>query len=108
MVAITPDVITQYVARRQAEPNKYERLPSNRTINMELVVLKRMLRPGLKYGKVLRVPPIEFLKEAPAREGFFKTGPVHGGSAPAGSRPARRRDDCLHLRLADPLRGPDA
>jgi hypothetical protein len=26
----------------------------------------------MKHGKVLRIPPIEFLKEAPPREGFFE------------------------------------
>jgi hypothetical protein len=40
---------------------------------MELALLKRMLRLGVKHGKVLRVPSIEFLKEAPPREGSSRS-----------------------------------
>lgn len=47
-------------------------LTSNRTINIELALLKRMFRLAYKHEKVIRVPPIEMLKEAPPREGFFE------------------------------------
>jgi hypothetical protein len=31
-----------------------------------------MLRLAYKNGRLLRVPPIDLLREAPAREGFFE------------------------------------
>jgi integrase len=70
-VSIGPALITQYVAARQ-EHRRRGRPPANRTINIELAMLKRMLRLAYKNEKLLRVPPIDMLKEAPAREGFFE------------------------------------
>lgn len=69
---IGPAELTAYVAARQAEKTKLGGYTSNRTINIELALLKPMLRLGYKQGKVMRVPPIEMLKEAPARQGFFE------------------------------------
>ena len=63
---IGPTLITEYIAHRQQQG------VSNRTINIELAVLKRMLNLAYKSGKLLRVPPIEMLKEAPPRSGFFE------------------------------------
>jgi hypothetical protein len=78
-VDITPDLITAYVAKRQGERTHLlepdgatRRLTSNRTINLELALLKRMFRLAVKHEKALRVPPIEMLEEPPAREGFFE------------------------------------
>ena len=80
---VTPDVIARYVAQRQAETThliaarkedgSIERRPtSNRTINFELALLRRMFRLGARRQKILSVPPIELLAEAPARAGFFE------------------------------------
>jgi hypothetical protein len=63
-VAILPDLITQYVAKRQAQRTKFKRPTSNRTINIELALLKRMFRLGYEHGKVIRVPPIKMLSPA--------------------------------------------
>jgi integrase len=70
--SIDPALITTYVARRQAERTHLKRPASNRTINIELSLLKRMFRLAHENGKVLRVPPIKLLREAPPREGFFE------------------------------------
>ncbi len=71
-VSITPTVITAYVAQRQGENTFLGRPTSNRTINIELSLLKRMLRLAYANGKLHRVPPIKMLKEGPPREGFFE------------------------------------
>jgi integrase len=52
--------------------NRQEEGASNGTINRELAVLIRMLRLAYKYGKLLRLPMIEKLKEAGPRQGFFE------------------------------------
>jgi integrase len=81
--SITPDLIAKYVAKRQAEPTHLiarrcddgtvvHRLTSNRTINFELALLRRMFRLAVRRRKVLSVPAIEMLGEAPARAGFFE------------------------------------
>jgi len=62
----------EYVAARQAQSTRFGNPPSNRTINIELSLLKRMLRLAYRNGKLLRVPPIDMLVEAPARSGFFE------------------------------------
>lgn len=82
LAAITPAEITRYVAKRQSEPTQMiaardgdtitRRLTSNGTINRELGVLGRMLRLAYKHGKLLRLPIIDKLEEAPARAGFFE------------------------------------
>jgi integrase len=64
--SITPDVLTLYVQSRQAAG------AADATVNRELATLSRMLRLGYRNGKVLRVPPIEKLKEASPRQGFFE------------------------------------
>lgn len=82
--AITPDVITRYVAKRQQEtthlvaerdetgaPVRY-RVTSNATINRELALLRRMLRLAARRRKILSVPAIELLAEASPRSGFFE------------------------------------
>lgn len=78
-------LITEYITMRQAEPTHLiaeqqedgtvvRRLTSNRTINLELALLKRMLRLAAQAEppKLLRVPKIPMLKEARPREGFFE------------------------------------
>ncbi len=65
-VALTPPRIAEYVQHRQGQG------VSNRTINIELAILKRMLRLAYDNGKLLRVPPFQMLKEAPPRSGFFE------------------------------------
>jgi integrase len=70
--SIGPADVTAYVAGRQAHRTRLKRLTSNRTINIELALLRRLMRLGAENGKVLRVPPIKMLKEAPPREGFFE------------------------------------
>ncbi len=56
----------RYVQARQAAGL------TNGTINRELSVLGKMLRFAYKGGKVLRLPVIHKLKEAPPRQGFFE------------------------------------
>ena len=70
--AIGPALITEYVAARQGQRTRFATPPANRTINIELALLKRMLRLAARNGKLVRVPPIDMLKDAPAREGFFE------------------------------------
>lgn len=65
-VAITPPVLTEYVVARQAAG------AANGTINRELATLSRMLRLAYKNAKLLRLPVIDRLDEAPARAGFFE------------------------------------
>jgi len=65
-VNINPTRITTYIAHRQ------EKGASNRTINIELALLRRMLRIAHENGKLLRVPRIRMLKEASPRKGFFE------------------------------------
>jgi len=45
---------------------------ANGTINRELAVLNKMLRLAYENGKLLRLPVIRKLKEAPPRSGFFE------------------------------------
>jgi integrase len=81
---ITPDVIAGYVAKRQAETTQMiaardgetvtRRRTSNRTINLELALLRRMFRLAARRRKVLSVPAFEMLKEAAPRAGFFEEG----------------------------------
>jgi hypothetical protein len=83
VAVVTPDRITRYIGQRQAQTTHLiaerradgviiRRLTSNRTVNLELGLLKRMLRLAYRNNKVQRVPPIDMLKEAPPREGFFE------------------------------------
>ena len=60
--AITASAITAYVARRQGEKTRLGRLPANRTINLELALLRRMFRRAARRRKVLSVPPFEMLE----------------------------------------------
>ena len=55
-----------YVAHRQKEA------VANGTINRELAVLSKMLRLAYENGKLLRLPVIRKLKEAPPRSGFLE------------------------------------
>lgn len=74
---ITPDAIATYVTRRQTEgyargKDDENRKPyANGTVNRDLAVLRRILRLGRKAGKVLVVPDLEMLREAPPRSGFI-------------------------------------
>ncbi len=68
-VSIGPALVTAYVVVRKAQPTQFKTPPANRTINLELGLLKRMLRLAYKHGKLLRVPPIEMLQAAPPRLG---------------------------------------
>jgi len=65
-VNIDPVRITGYIAHRQTEGM------ANRTINIELSVLHKMLNLAQRNNKLLRVPHFERLKEAPPRSGFFE------------------------------------
>jgi integrase len=57
---------TAYVAQRQAAGL------ANGTVNRELAVLTKMLRLAYENRKLLRLPVIRKLKEAPPRLGFFE------------------------------------
>lgn len=69
--AIAPATVTAYVEQRQKKAAPEDWVPSNRTINIELALLKRLLRLAYEQGKLLRVPTIKMLKEAPPRKGFL-------------------------------------
>lgn len=69
VVNIDMGLVTKYIYQRQGEGR------ANGTINRELAMLIKMLRFGYERGKVLRVPVIHKLKEAPPRQGFFETDP---------------------------------
>lgn len=58
--------VTAYAQRRQQAG------AANGTINRELAILARMLRIAYKANKLMRLPVIEKLKEAGARQGFFE------------------------------------
>ncbi len=66
MVSIDAADAERYVQARQAAGL------TNGTINRELSVLGKMLRFAYKGRKVLRLPVIHKLKEAPPRQGFFE------------------------------------
>jgi len=70
VVTITPALIRAYAEQRQTEKTPHGRLVSPATVNREMALLRRALRLGARDGVVLRVPPIELLREAPARAGF--------------------------------------
>lgn len=72
IVNITPTEIAKYVIWRK------EQNLSNSTINRELAVLTRMFKLGYERGKVLRLPVIHKLKEAPPRQGFFEREQFEG------------------------------
>jgi integrase len=61
---IGPADVTEYGKLRQAEG------AANGTINRELATLSKMLNVAFANNKLLRVPVIEKLDEAPARGGF--------------------------------------
>jgi len=66
IVGIGPADATAYAQKRQTEG------ASNGTINRELAILNRMLRLAYENGKLLRLPMIRQLEEAPPRSGFFE------------------------------------
>ncbi len=73
-VNIDGAVLADYAATRQGEPTTRGERPANRTINIELALLRRMFRLANENGTPLPIPPIskKMLKEAPARRGFFE------------------------------------
>jgi integrase len=44
---------------------------ANATVNRELALLKKALRLGIENGRILRMPRIRMLREAPPRQDFF-------------------------------------
>jgi len=69
-VDLTTDQIRRYIAKRQGEG------AANGTVNRELAALKRMfnLATEMTPPKVVQVPHIPMLKEAPPRKGFLEQG----------------------------------
>jgi integrase len=66
LVAIDQGAVRQYVLRRQAAG------AANGTVNREVGVLLRMLGLAYEGRKLLRLPVIRKIKEAPPRQGFFE------------------------------------
>ncbi len=66
LASLGPADATKYAVARQAEG------ASNRTVNLELSVLGKMLKLAYENGNLFRVPVIRKLKEAPPRAGFFE------------------------------------
>ncbi len=66
MASIGPAEIARYMEERRTHE------VANGTINRELAVLGRMLRLAYENGKLLRMPVIRKLSEAPPRQGFFE------------------------------------
>ena len=66
LVAIDQGAVRQYVLRRQAAG------AANGTVNREVGVLVRMLGLAYEGRKLLRLPVIRKIKEAPPRQGFFE------------------------------------
>jgi integrase len=64
--SITPPLIRQYIAKRQAAG------ASNATINRDLITLKRMFTLAMQSGKLMTRPYIPLLKESNVRKGFFE------------------------------------
>jgi hypothetical protein len=78
-VELTSSRINEYVDwRLQSIMPGYGRPPSKRTINLELALLKRMLRLALRHGRLAAVPYIEMLSEPPPRQGFFEDKALRG------------------------------
>ncbi len=85
-VSITAERVTLYAAQRQLETTHIVAKRNEKgqvvercrvtaaTINRELALLRRMLRLAAKRRKLLSVPAIELLREAPARAGFVDEG----------------------------------
>ncbi|HSE04372.1 MAG TPA: site-specific integrase, partial [Methylomirabilota bacterium] len=68
VVAIGPAEIAKYTEKRRGE------CAANGTINRELAILGRMLRLAYENGKLVRMPMLRKLAEAPPRQGFFERG----------------------------------
>ena len=66
LATITPPLVRQYIAKRQAGG------ASNATINRDLVTLKRMFTLAVQGGKLMTRPYIPLLKESNVRKGFFE------------------------------------
>jgi integrase len=63
---------THLIAERRADGTVVRRRTANRTINLELALLRRMFRLAYRRRKVLIVPPVEMLQDAAPRAGFFE------------------------------------
>ena len=98
IAAIDQAAARRYALRRQAQG------AANATINRELALLIRMLRLAYEGGKLLRLPVIRKLKEAPPR---LRASGVRGRPAGAPARPPSRGGARLRARLAVPERGAD-
>ena len=66
LTAITPMLVRQYVAQRQAAG------ASNATVNRDLIALKRMFMLAVQAGRLMTRPHIPLLTEANIRRGFFE------------------------------------
>jgi len=101
-VAIGQAEATAYVIKRQGEQ------ASGATINRELAVLIRMLRPGLRERQT---PPAAGSPEAQGGGAVLRVlraRAVRGCQTPSAGGSPGGRGDRLHLRLADAERGPGA
>jgi integrase len=82
MLAITPDKVRAYIAKRQADTVLVRRKPevrrpvSNAEINRELTTLKRAFSIAIRDGKLWHKPHIPLLAENNVRRGFFDRAQV--------------------------------
>ncbi len=66
VVSIDGTLASVYIQKRKADG------VSNRTINLELAMLIKMLKFAQEHDKLVRLPVIHKLKEAAPRKGFFE------------------------------------
>jgi integrase len=64
VTAISVDKIREFVRKRQGEKT------GNAAINRSLALLRRMFNIARMDGKIQYMPPVQLLKEPPARKGF--------------------------------------
>ena len=64
VATITVDKIREFVRKRQGEKT------GNAAINRSLALLRRMFNIARMDGKIQYMPPVQLLKEPPARKGF--------------------------------------
>jgi len=95
LVAITPPLVRQYIAKRQASG------ASNATINRDLVTLKRMFTLAVQGGKLMTRPYIPLLKESNVRKGFFEREQLQNVASHLPSHMRRICGICVCNWLAD-------